>query len=164
LVVRLVGAVVAARGSDALITLFGLDAEGQLLQRALNPREPGTSTWQAIGGGMTGDLVALPQEAGTALFAIGREGRIVHTLLRPGEDRPKWQQLGGPQAEWFNAVALANEPGGLLLSALTAERMLHYCHWRDFPEGKPDRLWQEKGLIDEAVRQRLNISEEGTSQ
>jgi hypothetical protein len=156
---RLVGAVVATTGRDGGITLLGLDAEDQLLQRKLNPREPGTSTWQAIGGGMTGDIVALPQEAGTALFAIGREGQMVHALLRPGEDRPKWLQLGGPQAEWFNAVVLADEPGGLLLSALTTERMLHYCHWRNFPEGKPDRLWQEKGLIDEAVRQRLNIPE-----
>ena len=67
---RLVGAVVATTGRDGGITLFGLDAEGQLLQRAINPREPGTGTWQPIGGGMTGDIVALPQEAGTALFAI----------------------------------------------------------------------------------------------
>ena len=157
---RLVGALVATTSRDGLVTFFGLDAEGQLLQRALNPREPVTSTWQAIGGGMTGDIVALPQEAATALFVTGREGRIVHTLLRPGEDRPKWLQLGGPQVEWFNAVTLAGEPGGLLLSALTAERVLHYCHWQKFPDGTPDRLWQEKGPIDEAVRQRPNIPEE----
>ena len=161
---RLVGAIVATTGRDGGITLFGLDAEGQLLQRAVNPREPGTGTWQAIGGGMTGDIVALPQEAGTALFAIGREGRIVHTLLRPGEDRPKWLPLGGPQAEWFNAVALADEPGGLLLSALTAERVLHYCHWRKFPEDKPNHLWREQGLIDEAVRQRPNLPEGGSGE
>lgn len=158
---RLVGAVVAVTGRDGSITLFGLDAEGQLLQRAVNPREPGTGTWQPIGGGMTGDIVALPQEAGTALFAIGREGRIVHTLLRPGEDRPKWLQLGGPQAEWFNALALAGEPGGLLLSALTAERVLHYCHWRKFPDDQPNHLWREQGPIDQAVRQQPNLPEGG---
>jgi|CXWL01.1.fsa_nt_gi hypothetical protein len=161
---RLFGAVVAVTGRDGGITLFGLDAEGQLLQRTLNSREPGTSTWQAIGGGMTGDIVALPQEAGIALFAIGREGRIVHTLLRPGEDRPKWLPLGGPHAEWFNAVALAGEPGGLLLSALTAERVLHYCHWRKFPDDKPNHLWREQGPIDEAVRQRPNLPEGGSGE
>lgn len=145
---RLIGAIVAVEGREGRLDLFGIDREGAVWCCALDLHISEPSEWRQIGGGISGDLVAVSHEAGAALFAIDREGQIVHARYRRSDTEPSWQRIGGPLAEWFSVVPLTEELGGLLISALTAERVLHVLHWRDFPEGQPDRLWQEKGPID----------------
>lgn len=145
---RFIGAISAVEGREGRLDLFGVDQEGVVRCRALDPHLPGPGEWRQIGGGISGDLVAVPHEAETALFAIDREGQITHARYRGGDGESSWQRIGGPLAEWFSVRPLTEELGGLLISALTAERVLHVLHWRDFPASQPNRLWQEKGPID----------------
>jgi hypothetical protein len=145
---RFIGAIVAVEGREGCLDLFGVDREGVVWCRALDPHRPGLGEWRQIGGGISGDLVAVPHEAETDLFAIDREGQIAHARYRGGDAEASWQCIGGPFAEWFSVHPLTEELGGLLISALTAERVLHVLHWYDFPAGQPNRLWQEKGPID----------------
>ncbi len=145
---RLIEAIVAVEGRDGCLDLFGVDREGVVRSHALDPHRPEPGEWRTIGGNISGDLVAVPHQIGTALFAIDRESHIAHVRYRGGDAEPSWQRIGGPPAEWFSVVSLTEELGGLLISALTAERVLHVLHWHDFPAGQPDRLWQEKGPID----------------
>lgn len=145
---RFTGAIIAVEGREGRLDLFGVDREGVVRCRALDPHMPEPGEWRQIGGGISGDLVAVPHEKETVLFAIDREGQIAHARYRGGDAESSWQRIGGPLAEWFSVQPLTEELGGILISALTAERMLHVLHWYDFPAGQPNQLWQEKGPID----------------
>lgn len=145
---RLIGVLVAVENREERLDLFGVDREGMVRYLALDPNRPESGEWRPIGGGISGDLVAVPHKSETVLFAIDSEGQIVHARYRGGDGESSWQRIGGPLAEWFSVRPLTEELGGILISALTAERVLHVLHWYDFPAGHPNRLWQEKGPID----------------
>ena len=145
---RFIGAIVAVKGREGHLDLFGVDGEGVVRCRSLDPHMPGSGEWRPVGGGISGDLVAVSHEAETALFAIDKEGQIVHARYRVGDAESSWQRIGGPLVEWFSVQPLTEELGGILISALTSERVLHVLHWYDFPTGQPNRRWQEKGPID----------------
>lgn len=147
---KLAGAITAAKGRDGQLDLFGVDAAGRVLRRAFDPLKPKPAEWRRVGDGVAGNLVALPQASGVALFAIDHEGQIVHAFLR-GDETPSFERIGGPRTECFGAEALVADIGGVLVSALTDERVLHVLHWREFPRGKPHRQWREKGVIDEII-------------
>lgn len=147
---KLTGAISAVERREGRLDLFGVDAKGYARHRVFDPREPEPADWRQIGGGIVGELTALAHQAGTALFAVDREGQMIHALAR-GDETPSWQRIGGPPVDWFSAAALVQDIGGILVSALTKDRILHVLHWRDFPRGRPQRLWHEKGSIDEIV-------------
>lgn len=80
---------------------------------------------------------------------MDHEGHILHARVPHGEDRPDLQRLGGPRTNRFSVVEFAGDPGGVLVSALTGNRALHLLHWADFPKGRPNRRWQDHGLVDD---------------
>ena len=101
---------------------------------------------------MLGSLIALGMPAvGLALFAVDREGRIVHKFQRDGgafaPGGQAWRMLQGPRAG--SLAAEPAEDGDILVSVLTEDRFLHLLHWRDWPNGRPERRWQKAGPIDE---------------
>lgn len=148
---RFIGSIVAVASEEGRLDLFGIDKEGVVRSRTLDPQQPEPGEWRPIGRDISGDLVAVSCSAGTVLFAIDRPGQITHARYRGGEAELSWQRIGGPIAEWFSVVSLTDELGGLLISALTATRELHVLHWSDFPAGQPTELWQEKGPIDTII-------------
>lgn len=148
---RFIGSIVAVEGGEGRLDLFGIDKEGIVRSRTLDPQRLEPGEWRLIGRDISGDLVAVSHSAGTELFAIDRHGQITHACYRGDEAELSWQRIGGPIAEWFSVESLTDELGGFLISALTAQRELHVLHWRDFPAGQPTELWREKGPIDTII-------------
>jgi hypothetical protein len=151
---RLTSALVAAEGLDGRIDVFGVDTQGIVLHCSLAPDRIGPCEWLPIGESIDGNLVVQPHAAGTALFAVDREGHLVHALYRNHSERLEWQRIAGPNAAWVDVAAMPGQLHGLLVSVLTDERDLHVLHWQDYPEGDPRQFWQEKGCIDTALPMR----------
>jgi hypothetical protein len=83
------------------------------------------------------------------VFALGRDGKVLHKHRSDREWRPgatRWDPLPGR----FEGALVARllEDGTLLLVVLTPDRMLHTLAWRDYPDGRPDRDWEQARTLD----------------
>jgi hypothetical protein len=147
---RFAGPLVAVEDPPGRATLLGVGADGRAMRRTLGGERG--EEWIDLGGELAGNLLAVEAGAGRfSLLAVDRDGRIVHRLFE--RDRPEasaWRPIGGPRTDWL--AVLPAEAGGIVVTALTEELVLHRLLWRDHPEGEAERRWEELGPLETLIR------------
>ena len=88
------------------------------------------------------------------MFALARDGQVLHKRLRRNQWTPKgpeWQSLGKAKGERLIVVRPVEEKG-VGLATLAEDGAFHYLAWPDYPQGEPPRRWQDGGSIDAGSR------------
>lgn len=148
---RFSGPLAAAVTREGRLAVWGVDTDGVVQHRMVDPGNLEAAQWRAVGDEVAGGLTASPVEDGVALFALDRQGMMIHALYLEGDTGLSWRRIGGPRAGWFGAAEAPDEAGGWVVSALTEDRVLHVLHWRDYPNGDPQTGWKDRGPVDEVL-------------
>ena len=151
---RFTGALAAVTQAKS-IELLAHDDAGAMFHLTL-PLKGGRpeSDWRRIGEGLQGEFqtVSLGKDA-FAVFALGRNGEVMHRIHRNGHWRKDgWQVIAGASGVLLGAAGAGSgsvqsdesEPMGVALAVIGEDLKLHTLHWRDYPAKQPER-WVAHG-------------------
>jgi hypothetical protein len=143
--------VAAVAGEDGTTDLFGLDEAGVTLHRSLGggERTSKQDAWERIGEGVAGSVQALRlRRGGLAVFALGRDGTVLHKRREPPRWQPgsaQWQSLGRTSGTRLLVEPLDGD--GVGLATVGDDGALEVLLWRNYPAGEPGR-WKKHGTIE----------------